>query len=162
MSKKARRIKSYLSMAFSESKFFPKRTQVGSASEFLPENGFSKASLNGHASAKINGSTVQPLATDPFPSTVQPSSMNSTPAIVPPLSTKPISTTVQPSLTKPIPASAQKSTLPTKTTEKPAAKDVNHSKDHASLEKYLKIKLNGYVGFAALPYQVVRRSQQRG
>jgi hypothetical protein len=34
-------------------------------------------------------------------------------------------------------------------------------KDFADLPKYPKIKLNGYVGFASLPYQVVR-SQQRG
>jgi hypothetical protein len=45
--------------------------------------------------------------------------------------------------------------LPVKN-EKPLTKEL------VSLPKHPKLKLNGFVGFAALPYQVVRRSQQRG
>lgn len=57
-------------------------------------------------------------------------------------------------------ASTQKISIPTKA-DKPVPKELL-SKDLISLPNYPKIKLNGTVGFGSLPYQVVRRSQQRG
>lgn len=42
---------------------FPKRTQVGSAVEFLNGNGINKVPMNGHAPVKQNGSAQQPIPT---------------------------------------------------------------------------------------------------
>lgn len=57
-------------------------------------------------------------------------------------------------------SSVQKQLLPIKN-EKLNAKE-NSQKELVHVPKYPKLKLNGFVGFASLPYQVVRRSQQRG